>query len=268
MAIGSIYYSGGYRHMPSALIKAGMREWWWDATHFDRAVGIPRPELRTFWWEIEYPRRIIRRAAKHARRAFQTVRKLYGPGAVPKWRPYIMMKFMKPMWDIEPEGLRAFRGKIWAEEIINLRYSKYKLPNEFAAAEYAKTRAAAFAQAAKAAEKTTRASAAGAAAKGAAAASRAAAQAGATGAAKGVTNRVMRNRLLKRIAQGTFKFAQSKTGAFTAAVLGGLIALTIAGASYVRRNPSEIALAQLRQRRATRYPRAPSGLVFALHATR
>jgi len=272
MAIGGIYYSGGYRRMPNALIEAGVRKWRWGTTDYGRTVGVPRPALHTFWWQIEYPRRIIRHASKHARRAFQTVRKLYGPSAVPKWRPYIMMQFMSPMWEIEPEGLRAFRGKVWAEEIINLRYSKYKTYSEFAAAE-ARAAAQAVAQAARgaagtAAKGAARAKAAGTVAKGALAASRAAAQAGATGAAKGVTNRIMRNRLLKRIAQGTFKFAQSKTGAFTAAVLGGLIALTIAGASYVRRNPSEVALAQLRQRRATRYPRAPSGLVFALHATR
>ena len=220
---------------------------------------------------------------KKARREFQAVwevarKKGWGVKYVAAVRPYILGKY----WEAVTGISGSYKGKLWAQEVLKAAGRATEFVTEplgvSAEARYGVTTpllgseqlfggvigAARGVSGAKAGA----AAASGATKAGASAASRAAAQAGATGAAKGVTNRVMRNRLLKRIAQGTFKFAQSKTGAFTAAVLGGLIALTIAGASYVRRNPSEIALAQLRQRRATRYPRAPSGLVFALHATR
>jgi len=231
---------------------------------------------------------------KKARREFQAVwevarKKGWGVKYVAAVRPYILGKY----WEAVTGISGSYKGKLWAQEVLKAAGRATEFVTEplgvSAEARYGVTTpllgseqlfggvigaargvsgAKAGAAAASGATKAGAAAASGATKAGASAASRAAAQAGATGAAKGVTNRVMRNRLLKRIAQGTFKFAQSKTGAFTAAVLGGLIALTIAGASYVRRNPSEIALAQLRQRRATRYPRAPSGLVFALHATR
>ena len=206
---------------------------------------------------------------KQARSAFQrawSFARKTGLGAeyIAAARPYILGKYWKAVTGISG----GYKGKVWAEEVFKTlsthyaRFTRAPLTTTVGVRQGLRTPLL-VSESILGKRVISLKSVAG-----AAAASRAAAQAGATGAAKGVTNRVMRNRLLKRIAQGTFKFAQTKTGAFTAAVLGGLIALTIAGASYVRRNPSEVALAQLRQRRATHYPRAPSGLVFALHATR